>query len=59
VSRTGSVPAGTVKLLIRASGRKRHRLKRTGRAKLRLSIAYSPDGFAPSTQTTKVRLRLG
>jgi hypothetical protein len=59
VSRTGSVPAGTVKLLIRASGRKRHRLKRTGRAKLRLSIAYSPVGFAPSTQTTKVRLRLG
>jgi len=57
VSRTGSVPAGPVKLLIRASGRKLHKLKRTGRAKLRLSIAYSPDGFPTSTQTAKVRLR--
>jgi DNA-binding beta-propeller fold protein YncE len=57
VSRTGSVAGGTVKLQIKASGRKRHKLRRTGRANLMLSIAYSPVGFAPSTQTTDVRLR--
>jgi DNA-binding beta-propeller fold protein YncE len=53
----GPVSAGTVKLLLRARGRKRHKLETRGRAKLSLTITYSPNGLPPSTQTAKVRLR--
>jgi DNA-binding beta-propeller fold protein YncE len=54
---TRSVPAGTVKVLVKAKGRKRNKLEAKGRAKLMLSIAYAPAGFPPSTQTAEVRLR--
>jgi DNA-binding beta-propeller fold protein YncE len=53
----GLVLPGTVKLFVKAKGRKRQKLERAGRAKLKVSITYAPDGFPPSTQTAKVRLR--
>jgi hypothetical protein len=54
---TGPVSAGTVTLLLRARGRKRHKLETRGRTKLSLTITYAPTGFPASAQTTKVRLR--
>jgi hypothetical protein len=51
------VSASTVKLLVRAKGRKGRKLEATGRAKVRLVLNYAPAGFAPSTQTATVRLR--
>jgi hypothetical protein len=53
----GPVSAGTVRLPIKAKRRKRHRLEATGRVKLKLSITYAPEGFAPSTQTVSVKLK--
>jgi DNA-binding beta-propeller fold protein YncE len=53
----GLVSPGTLKLLVRARGRKRHKLETRGRTKLSLTISYSPTGLPSSTQTAKVRLR--
>jgi hypothetical protein len=49
--------AGSVKLPVKAKGRKRVRLDQTGRVKLRASITYTPTGGSPETQTRKLKLR--
>jgi hypothetical protein len=57
ISRIKTVSPGTVRVLVKAKGRKRRKLDRNGRAKLLLTIGYSPVGSVPSTQPVKVRLR--
>jgi hypothetical protein len=52
-----SVGAGTVKLVIRAKGKKKGKLARTGRVKVVPTITYTPNGGAATSQTTKVKLR--
>jgi hypothetical protein len=47
---------GRVRLLIKAKGKKRHKLNSTGKVKLRPQITYIPMGGAASTQSVKVRL---
>jgi hypothetical protein len=49
--------AGTVKLLVKAKGRKRRQLDRTGRLKVKVSIVYTPTGGSSATQTLKLKLR--
>ena len=49
--------AGTVKLLVKAKGRKRAQLNDTGRVKLKVSITYGPTGGTPETQKRKLKLR--
>ncbi len=51
--------AGIVKLLIRAKGRAAKRLRRTGRAKVRAKVTFTPTApiaGIPRTQSRKVRL---
>jgi hypothetical protein len=52
-----TVAAGTVELVVRAKGKKRRRLNRTGRVKVKASITYVPTGGSPGTQSTKLKLR--
>lgn len=52
-----SVPAGPVKLVIRAKGKKRKTLNETGKVKLRVAITYTPTGGEPSTRSVKVKLK--
>jgi hypothetical protein len=52
-----SVSAGTVKLKIRAKGRKLGTLNRTGKVKLAPIITYTPTNGSPSTESTKVKLK--
>jgi hypothetical protein len=52
-----SVSAGTVKLKIKARGKKLGTLNRTGKVKLRPSITYTPTNGSPKTQSTKVKLK--
>ena len=49
--------AGTVQLLIKASGKQRRTLVRTGRATVRVTITYTPIGGRPSSRSRSVRLR--
>lgn len=52
-----SVPAGKVKLLIKAKGKKRKTLNETGKVKLTPRITYTPTGGDPSTQSRKLKLK--
>lgn len=52
-----AVSAGTVKLPIRAKGKKKRKLNETGKVKLNLAITYTPTGGVPSTTSTQVKLR--
>jgi len=52
-----AVGAGTVRLLIRARGGKLRALNRTGRAPLKLSIAYTPTNGDPGKRVKKLKLR--
>src|SRR5918996_952551 len=49
--------AGKVKLRIKAKGRKRRKLNRTGRVKLAAKVTYTPTFGLPATKTRKIRLR--
>lgn len=49
--------AGTVKVAIRATGRKRTRLTTRGRVKLKVHIAFTPSGGSPGSQQRSIRLR--
>jgi hypothetical protein len=52
--------AGTVNLPIRAKGKAKKRLFATGKAKLRVSVTFTPTSDPaepPATQTTKLKLR--
>jgi DNA-binding beta-propeller fold protein YncE len=50
------VGAGRVKVPIKARGGAKRRLDRTGRAKLRLKVTFTPKGGTPSSQRRSVRL---
>jgi hypothetical protein len=52
-----AVPAGTVQLLVKATGKKRKTLNATGKVKLTVSITYTPTNGAPGTQSIKVKLK--
>jgi hypothetical protein len=47
---------GTVRLLIKAKGRKKRKLNSTGKVKVRPEITYIPSGGGLNTQSMKVRL---
>lgn len=49
--------AGAVELLIKAQGKKRKKLKSTGKVKLSPTITYTPTGGDPTTQSTTLKLR--
>ena len=49
--------AGKVKLRIKAKGRKRSKLNRTGRVKVAAKVTYTPTFGLPATKTRKIRLR--
>jgi hypothetical protein len=48
---------GTAKLLIRAKGKKKKKLNRTGTVKVKPIITYTPTGGDPSTQSRKLKLK--
>jgi hypothetical protein len=48
--------AGAVRLLIRAAGRARRRLARTGAVKLKAKVTYAPVGGSASSKARPVRL---
>jgi len=52
-----AVGGGPVTLAIRARGKKKRKLNETGKVKLNVAITYTPTGGAPSTDSTKVKLR--
>jgi hypothetical protein len=52
-----SVNAGQTQLLVSATGRKRRKLRRTGKVKLNVAITYTPTGGAARVQHAKLRLR--
>ena len=56
VSKT--VTAGqTVKFLVRAVGKKRKKLNKKGKVKVTATFTYTPNFGAPSTPTTKIKLK--
>jgi hypothetical protein len=57
VSTVNISSAETVKLLVKARGRKLRTLGLAGKVPLRLALTFVPRGGGPSTQTTTVRLR--
>jgi hypothetical protein len=48
---------GPATLTIRAAGKKKRTLKRTGKVRLNVSITFTPTGGDPNTQTLTVKLR--
>jgi hypothetical protein len=54
---TAVAAPGAVKLLIRAKGKKKRKLRETGKVKLKPKITYTPTGGDPSTQSRKVTLK--
>jgi hypothetical protein len=49
--------AGTVRLLIKAKGRKKRKLNETGKVKVKPKITYTPTGGDPSTQSRGLTLK--
>jgi hypothetical protein len=54
-----TVPAGPVRVKVRAKGKRAATLNQTGKVKLNLSITFTPTSGAPGTQQLKVKLRKG
>ena len=54
-----SVGEGAAKLLVKARGKKRSALNRTGRVKLSVAITYTPTGGTANTERVKVKLQRG
>jgi hypothetical protein len=52
-----AVGAGTVKLKIRAKGKKKAKLNDTGKVKLNAQISYTPTGGTAATLSRKVKLK--
>jgi hypothetical protein len=48
--------SGKVKLPVRTRGKKRRKLDRTGRARVRARVAYTPDGGEPVSDSKRIRL---
>jgi hypothetical protein len=56
-SASGAVTAaGPMKLTIKAKGRTKRRLNRSGKAKVTAMVTYTPTGGAPATQSTRIKL---
>jgi hypothetical protein len=53
---TASGP-GTVKLLVKATGKTKKKLKKTGKAKVTANVTFTPTGGDPSTQSEFVMLK--
>jgi hypothetical protein len=49
--------AGTVKLLIKAKGKKKRKLNTRGKVKVNPKVTYTPTGGDPSTQSKKLKLK--
>ena len=49
--------AGTVMLVVKPMGKIRRKLNRTGRAKVRVKVTYTPIGGSPNAQTKTIKLR--
>jgi len=49
--------AGNVKLRIKPKRRSKRKLARTGKAKLKANVTYTPDGGAPNTKSKKLKLK--
>lgn len=49
--------AGTVKLLVKAKGRKKRKLNESGKVTVKPKITYIPTGGDPSTQSRKLKLK--
>ena len=49
--------AGTVKLVVRPTGKAKRKLARTGKLTVRVAVTYRPSGGAPATKTKQIRLR--
>jgi hypothetical protein len=56
-SAVGVTVAGTLQLLIRATGKKKRKLNKTGKVKLNMAITFTPTGGDPSTQSVKLKLK--
>jgi hypothetical protein len=56
-STTSVTGAGSVVLQLRAQGRTRRRLNRSGRARIGLTVTYAPLGGTPAQQATTIKLR--
>ena len=52
-----AVPAaGTVKLLVKTKGAKRHQLKKKGKVKVKINVTFTPTYGDPNTQSERVKL---
>jgi hypothetical protein len=51
------VAAGPALLVIKATGKKKRKLRATGKVTVRVSVVYTPSGGAPHTETLKLKLR--
>jgi hypothetical protein len=52
-----SAPAGPAQLVIKAKGKKKRKLTRTGKVKLNMAITFTPTGGKANTQSLKVKLK--
>jgi hypothetical protein len=52
-----SAPAGPAQLVIKAKGKKKRKLARTGKVKLNVTISFTPTGGKPKTTSLKVKLK--
>jgi hypothetical protein len=48
--------AGTVKLKIKATGKKKAKLNKKGKTKVKPAVTYTPTGGSAKTKSTKVKL---
>ena len=48
--------AGAIKLLVKPKGKAKHKLNKTGKAKVKVSVTFAPTGGAPNTLTKRVKL---
>jgi hypothetical protein len=55
---TRATSAGSLVLPVKPKRRVKGKLARTGKAKVKLSVSYTPDNGDQKTKTTKVKLRL-
>jgi hypothetical protein len=52
-----SAPAGPAQLVIKAKGKKKRKLARTGKVKLNVAITFTPTGGKAKTASLKVKLK--
>jgi hypothetical protein len=48
--------AGTVKLLVKAKGKRKRKLNRTGIVKVKAKVTFTPTGGDPNTRAKTVKL---